>query len=329
MRQNLPILVPALAAIYSAVCLGAPVDNTVPSTTTASPNPETTPAAAPAAPVEEIPNASDNSQNREFEFPFFPIPVIPGQPIPGAPSIDSPFPGLPGFPFPGQPQPGFPFPGQPQPGFPFPGQPQPGFPFPGQPQPGFPFPPTFGFGPRIENVELSGTGCPPGSVGAYFSGDGSALIFEFSQFSVGGGPGMPFGFANSKECTVTLKIRTPSRSKFFVQYVNTRGWYQLQDGIVVHNSVKISYPPHSEQPFPSQTIIIGRAGQTDSLKVYSENALLFGIPPSPCASESEPMTMAFNAALSVTLGDLLATGYMFSDPFRKIVMTVGLTWSSC
>ncbi|KAJ3080734.1 hypothetical protein HK102_002850, partial [Quaeritorhiza haematococci] len=173
------------------------------------------------------------------------------------------------------------------------------------------------------------SGCPAGSVAAYFSGDGSSLIFEFSQFNVGAGPVMPFGFTNRKECTLNLKIRSPSKNKFFVQYINTRGWYQLQQGVIVNNNVLISYPPNSKQLVPSQTLILGRSGETDTLKMYSENALLLGVPGSPCLSETEPVTMSVTAALSVSLSDFTATGYMFSDPFRKMVMTVGLAWRQC
>ncbi|KAJ3075554.1 hypothetical protein HK102_005577, partial [Quaeritorhiza haematococci] len=83
MRQNLAILMPALAAFYSAATLGAPVDNAISGSTGASPNPEST----PAVPVESIANAdnsaaptSTTSRDRHFEPPFIPIPAIPGLP---------------------------------------------------------------------------------------------------------------------------------------------------------------------------------------------------------------------------------------------------------
>ncbi len=87
----------------------------------------------------------------------------------------------------------------------------------------------------LEQVSVTGSGCPEGSVGVALSPDGRALSLLYSQFSVEGR-----GTAE-KSCQVAVQMRAPKHYKVHMAQADLRGFTALPGGAVGHFDTSIRF----------------------------------------------------------------------------------------
>lgn len=90
---------------------------------------------------------------------------------------------------------------------------------------------------QIEEVQLTGQGCPQGSVAVQISPDASSFTVLYDRLTLVAGADTTDA---STECKVRIRLKKPLRMGFRIEEVDFRGYVYLDPGVVGAQKVRVT-----------------------------------------------------------------------------------------
>ncbi|KAJ3385171.1 hypothetical protein HDU92_003191 [Lobulomyces angularis] len=168
----------------------------------------------------------------------------------------------------------------------------------------------------IKSIVSAGSGCPAGSARASINSNGSHLAISHDPIQASKGPSVPIT-ESRKNCQVNLNLSFESGWQYRLNSVQSRGYYQLENGVTATQKFTNYYSGEVEQQTAQKDISSGESN-------YSFVEMFRGEVWSPC---NKDVAVNINSQVRVAGS---GSGYIVVDPVEgDTIYKVSIDWRRC
>ncbi|KAJ3081142.1 hypothetical protein HK102_002550 [Quaeritorhiza haematococci] len=173
------------------------------------------------------------------------------------------------------------------------------------------------------NIGYGGSGCPQGSVALNFNEDRTAFTILFDQFVAAAGQNLPLT-QSRKNCQLNIAFNIPQGYSYSVTTIDTRGFYQLDQGVNAEQRVTTYFQGEVEQ---STAVTRWRGPGSGDYKLRDAFDMASTVW-SPCGAS---VNLNVNSALRVdNAGNRQGAGVLTTDSQdAKVSQVFGIQWRRC